>query len=320
MREPKYENVGSTEPDKAGVGDVGPMIAQKKVWMMNTGRSQTWLSAFVVALVVTLGFGLAGQALAAQPTPWQMGMQPAASPVAEQINSLHNLLLWIITAITLFVLALLIYVMVRFNARANPVPSKVTHNALLEVAWTVIPILILVVIAIPSFKLLYFEAEIPPVDLTVKVTGHQWYWSYEYPDNGGFAFDSYMVKAEDLKEGQVKLLSTDNPLVVPVGKVVRIVTTATDVIHAFYIPSFGVNVNATPGRLNEVWFKATAPGTYFGQCAKICGFDHAYMPIEIKVLSAEEFDAWSQGAKKQFGANDTKSSTHLAALTTDTTR
>ncbi len=269
------------------------------------------------AMLLGVGVVFAGldSAMAAQPTPWQMGLQPAASPVAEQIHSLHNLLLYIITAITLFVLALLIYVMVRFNAKANPTPSTVTHNAILEVAWTVIPILILVVVAIPSFKLLFFEAEIPPADVTVKVTGHQWYWSYEYPDRGGFSYDSYMVKTEDLKPGQVKLLSTDNALVVPVGKVIRVVTTSTDVIHAFFIPSFGVNVNATPGRLNEVWFKANEPGTYFGQCAKICGFDHAYMPIEIKVVSSEEFQAWSENAKKQFGVADSAPSTKLAAAT-----
>ncbi len=264
--------------------------------------------------MAALLLAMTGPAMAAQPTPWQMGLQPAASPVAEHIGSLHNLLLVIITVITLFVLALLVYVVLRFNEKANPVPSKVTHNALLEVAWTVIPILILVVIAIPSFKLLYEEAEIPPPALTVKVTGHQWYWSYEYPDNGGFAFDSYMVKPEDLKPGQPKLLATDNAMVVPAGKVVRIVTTATDVIHAFFIPSFGVNVNATPGRLNEVWFKVNEPGTYYGQCAKICGFDHAYMPIEVRALSEQDFAAWEQSAKKQFGALDTPSVTKLAAI------
>jgi cytochrome c oxidase subunit 2 len=254
--------------------------------------------------------------MAAQPMPWEMGLQPAASPIAEKIGSLHNLLLIIITAITLFVLGLLVYIVLRFNEKANPVPSKVTHNAILEVAWTVIPILILVVVAIPSFKLLYEEAEIPPPALTVKVTGHQWYWSYEYPDNGGFAFDSYMVKPEDLKPGQPKLLATDNAMVVPAGKVVRIVTTATDVIHAFFIPSFGVNVNAMPGRLNEVWFKVNEPGTYYGQCAKICGFDHAYMPIEVRALSEQDFAAWEQSAKKQFGAIDTPSVTKLAAIDT----
>lgn len=276
------------------------------------GLGRAVLAALIALFVAGGVAALGGAAFAAQPTPWQMGLQPAATPIAEQIHGLHNLLLVIITAIVLFVLALLIYVVLRFNARANPTPSKTTHNTLLEVAWTVIPILILVVIAIPSFKLLYAEAEIPPVDLTVKVTGHQWYWSYEYPDHGGFAFDSYMVKAEDLQPGQPKLLTADNALVVPAGKVVRVITTATDVIHAFYIPSFGVNVNATPGRLNEVWFKVNEPGTYYGQCAKICGFDHAYMPIEIKALAPEEFAAWTEAAKKQYGALDGGAATRLA--------
>jgi len=276
-----------------------------------------WVTAAIGAVTVLAAFS----GFAAEPQPWQMDLQAPATPIAEGIASLHNELLVIITAITLFVLGLLIYVLVRFNARSNPVPSKVTHNAFLEVAWTVLPILILVVIAIPSFRLLYNEAEIPPPDLTLKVTGHQWYWSYEYPDSGGFSFDSYMVKTPDLKPGQPRLLTADNPMVVPVGKVVRAVVTASDVIHAFYIPSFGVNVNATPGRLNEIWFKVDRPGIYYGQCAKICGFDHAFMPIMVKAVSAEDYAAWVEQAKKQFADADARPSpSMLASAASEQTR
>jgi cytochrome c oxidase subunit 2 len=241
-----------------------------------------------------------GTALAAQPEPWQLGFQPAASPVMERIESFHNLLLWIIILISLFVLALLAYVCVRFKASGNATPSRRTHNTLLEIAWTAIPVLILVVIAIPSFKLLYFQDVVPDAELTIKAVGHQWYWSYEYPDNGEFTFDAYMVADADLQPGQLRLLTTDNPLVVPVDTDVRLLVTATDVLHSWAMPAFGVKMDAVPGRINETWFNVREPGTYYGQCSELCGDFHGFMPIMIEALPKEEFEAWAEQAQEQF--------------------
>eukprot|EP01036_Dinobryon_divergens_P003908 gene3908-5167_t len=222
-----------------------------------------------------------------------MGLQAPATPVMENIHAFHDgLLVPIITVISLFVLGLLIYVMVRFNKKANPVPSKLTHHTGLEVAWTVIPIVILVVIAIPSFRLLFFEQTIPPADLTLKATGQSWYWDFEYPDNGGVTLTSNIVKEQDLKPGQPRLLTVDNEAVVPVNKVVRLQVTSGGVLHAFAMPSFGVKIDAVPGRLNESWFKATREGVYHGQCSELCGSLHAFMPIVIRVVSQQDFDAW----------------------------
>jgi len=256
--------------------------------------------------IFTFFVGTSGQLLAqegGQSVPWQMGLSDAASPIMERIKWFHDdFLLIIITVITLFVTALLIYCMIRFNARSNPVPSKTSHNALVEVAWTVIPILILVAIAIPSFKLLYFDRTIPPVDMTIKATGNQWYWSYEYQDeaNKGIEFDSVMLEDDELKPGQPRLLAVDNNIVVPVNKVVRVVVTASDVIHDFAMPAFGLKMDAVPGRLNETWFKATKKGMFYGQCSELCGVRHAFMPIAIKVVSEEEFKQWVVKAKKEF--------------------
>src|SRR6202795_925630 len=250
-----------------------------------------------------LGLAVAGVALATggaayaelgQPAPWEYKLQEAASPVMEQIISFHNWLLVIITVITLFVFGLLVAIVVKFNARANPVPSRTTHNTLIEVAWTLIPVMILVGIAIPSFKLLFQELDIPKADLTIKATGKQWYWSYAYPDNGKFEFDSLLAS-----DKQPRLLGVDNEMVVPVNKIVRIQTTGADVIHSFAMPAFGIKIDSIPGRLNETWFKATKLGMFYGQCSELCGRDHAFMPIAVRVVSDQEFAAWVEGAKKK---------------------
>jgi len=252
-----------------------------------------------------LGLMVAGMTLAAsgaafgdQPRPWEITLQDAATPVMENIISFHNLLLVIITIITLFVLALLVVVVVKFNAKANPVPSRTTHNTLIEVAWTLIPVLILVAIAVPSFRLLFQQLDLPKADLTVKATGKQWYWSYSYPDNGKFEFDSLMAA-----DKQPRLLGVDNEMVVPVNKVIRVQTTGADVIHAFAVPSFGIKIDSIPGRLNETWFKATKVGMYYGQCSELCGKDHAFMPIAVRVVNDQEFAAWVEAAKKKFATN-----------------
>lgn len=238
-------------------------------------------------------------ALAEQAYDWQLGMQPAASAVRERIDSLHNELLIIITAITLFVLALLLWVMVRFNAKRNPVPSRISHNTLLEIAWTLIPVLILVVIAIPSFRLLYFMDKAEKAEMTLKVTGHQWYWSYEYPDNGNLAFDSRVV-TDDKGEpaGNPRLLQTDNPVYLPVGTTIRILVSGTDVIHSWYVPAFGVQEYSVVGRVNESWVKIDREGTFYGQCNQICGVNHPFMPIEVHAVSKQEFAAWVEKQKK----------------------
>lgn len=232
------------------------------------------------------------------PSPWQLNLQGAATPVSDAIHGLHTYLLVIITAITLFVLALLIYVSVRFSAKANPVPSKTTHNTAIEVAWTVVPILILISIAIPSFRLVYFQREIPQADMTIKATGNQWYWSYEYPDQAGISFDANMLTDAEASEKQLpRLLATDNQVVVPTGKVVRLIVTAGDVIHSWTIPSFGSKIDAIPGRLNEDWFKVEKDGIYYGQCSELCGKDHAFMPIMVRAVPPAEFEAWAAKAK-----------------------
>jgi cytochrome c oxidase subunit II len=271
------------------------------------------LIAFAIAVVALVATG--GMALAelGQPSPWQLGFQQSATPNMDHIDWFHDFLLVIITLITTFVLALLIIVMVKFNAGANPVPSKTTHNTLLEVAWTIIPVAILVMIAIPSFRLLFDQVNIPPADLTVKATGKQWYWSYSYPDHGNFEFDSLMIPEKDLKPGQPRLLAVDNEMVVPVNKVVRLVSTGADVIHAFGVPSFGVVVDAIPGRLNETWFKPVREGIYYGQCRELCGKDHAFMPIAVRVVSETEFAAWAAQAKQKYARDEGDRPTAVAA-------
>src|SRR5262245_47756702 len=247
----------------------------------------------------------AGVALAAwgQPEPWQLGLQQGATPVMDDIIWFHNFLLWVISAIALFVLALLITVVVKFNSRSNPVPSRTTHNTAIEVIWTVVPVLILVTIAVPSFRLLFFQLNMPKADVTVKATGKQWFWSYSYPDNK-LEFDSLMIPDKDLKPGQLRLLSVDNELVVPVNKVVHVLTTGADVIHSFAVPAFGIKIDAIPGRLNETWFTAEREGVYYGQCSELCGKDHAFMPIAVRVVSEQAFSAWVEEAKKKYARKE----------------
>ena len=271
------------------------------------------IGLFAAALITALGLG-GGSAWAAlgQPVDWQLGFQDAGTPVMEDIVWFHDyLLLGIITAIALFVLVLLIIIMVRFNATRNPTPSRTTHNTLIEVLWTAIPVLILVVIAIPSFKLLFYQLNLPPADVTVKATGNQWFWSYTYPDNGNFEFNSILVPTDKLKPGQLRLLTVDNEMVVPVNKVVRVQTIGADVIHSFAVPSFGIKIDSVPGRLNETWFKATREGVYYGQCSELCGRDHAFMPIAVRVVSEQAFNAWVEDAKKKYAVVPT--TTRVAA-------
>lgn len=265
---------------------------------MSKGRVARCGAGLAVAGAAMLASGAALAAKLGQPSPWEIGLQPSGSPVMDNITWFHNFLLVLITAITLFVLALLVIVIVKFNARANPVPSRTTHNTLIEVAWTLVPVLILVGIAVPSFRLLFQELDVPKADLTVKVTGKQWYWSYAYPDNGKFEFDSLLSK-----DKQPRLLGVDNEMVVPVNKVVRVQITGADVIHSFAVPAFGIKIDAIPGRLNETWFKAEKTGMYYGQCSQLCGKDHAFMPIAVHVLTDQEFAAWVEDAKKKFAAN-----------------
>ena len=257
------------------------------------------------AYAATVGALLAGTGTAAlalgQPTPWALGLQDAASPVMADIHWFHNVLLVIIIAITAFVLILLLTVMLRFNAQANPRPTRTTHNALIEVIWTIVPVIILLAIAVPSFRLLFVQLDLPKPDLTVKATGRQWYWSYNYPDNGNFEFDSLIVDEKDLKPGQPRLLTVDNEMVVPVNKVVHVLVTGADVIHSFAVPSFGIKIDAVPGRLNDTWFKATSEGLFHGQCSELCGKDHAFMPITVRVVSESEFANWVAAEKKNAG-------------------
>jgi cytochrome c oxidase subunit 2 len=295
--------------------DVGPMPFLSRQLAALKGAALAFAAMAIVPAGVSAGTGM--------PTPWQLNLQNPVTEVAAYINWFHDWLNVLIFIISIFVLGLLIYVAWRFNEKANPTPSKTTHNALLEVAWTVIPVLILVVIAIPSFRLLKLQLEIPQADVTVKVTGKQWYWSYEYPqDAGAFTFDSIMLdetqRAEAIKTNKIaaaeapKLLAVDNEAVVPVGKVVRVQVTAADVIHKFTVPSFGVKIDAIPGRLNETWFKADREGIYYGQCSFICGQNHAYMPIAFRVVSAERYAAWLAESKQKF-ANVTDAAGKVAA-------
>jgi cytochrome c oxidase subunit II len=249
-----------------------------------------------------------------QPLPWQLGMQPAATPVRQHIDALHDELLVIITLITLFVMGLLLYVIVRFNAKRHPVPSTTTHAPLLEVLWTVVPILILVIIAIPSFKLLYYMDRAAHPQMTLKITGHQWYWSYDYPDQGDLSFDSnILTDAQDVQAGDPRLLGVDNPVVLPINTVVRVLVTSTDVIHSWFVPSMGVQEYAVPGRTNEAWLSIEHEGRYFGQCNQICGINHSFMPIEIEAVSKADFQKWVAAAKKKFAGNDAAGGLRLAA-------
>ncbi len=266
----------------------------------------------LVALAAWIGLG--EPASAAAPTPWQMGFQPAATPIMRELTELHDLLLVIITLITLLVLGLLIYVVWRFGEKRNPTPSRTSHNTLVEILWTVVPVLILVVIAVPSFALLYNSDVIPKADMTIKATGHQWYWEYQYPDHGEFSFDSNIIEAEDLKSGQKRLLEVDNRIVVPVNKTVRVIVTAAPdgVLHAWAVPAFGVKIDAVPGRLNETWFRAEREGSYYGQCSELCGVRHGFMPIRVDVVSEDAFRAWLVKARQEHAAAPAETSEMVA--------
>jgi cytochrome c oxidase subunit II len=259
-----------------------------------------------IAVIAVAVIASAGTALAAlgHPVPWQMDLQDPATPVMDEISEFHYYLLWVIGLISAFVLALLLIIIVRFNSRANPTPSRTTHNTPIEIAWTIIPVIILAAIAVPSFRLLFLELDVPHPDLTVKATGKQWFWSYAYPDNGNFEFDSIMVQEKDLKPGQLRLLTVDNEMVVPVDKVVHVLVTGADVIHSFDVLSFGIRIDAVPGRMNETWFKATKMGMFYGQCTELCGKDHSFMPIAVRVVSEDDFNAWVAQAKQKFSAEN----------------
>lgn len=260
--------------------------------MFRPGR----MTLMTAALAATIAAAVPAFAGTGQPSPWQLGLQGSVTPVFDQAHAFHNFVLIIITVITLFVLALLVYCVVRFGEKRNPVPSKTTHHTLLEVAWTVIPVLILVVIAVPSFRLLYAQYSPPPADLTIKVVGRQWNWDVVYPD-ANTTLTQLMLQKDEITDGRPYTLAVDNVAVVPVNKVVKVDVTAEDVIHAFTIPSFGVKVDAIPGRLNQTWFKATKEGVYYGQCSELCGFQHAFMPIAIQVVSEETYKKWLEAAK-----------------------
>lgn len=233
-----------------------------------------------------------------QPVQWQMNFQAASSPIMDGIVQVHDLLMWIITAVSLLVLLSLIYITYRFRASKNPNPSAFTHNTILEVIWTLLPVIILVIIGIPSIRLLHKMDKPVNADMTVKVMGHQWYWTYEYPDPNNperkIEFDSYMIEDKDLKPGQLRLLDVDNPMVVPVDTVVSVLVTAADVLHSFAVPSLGIKKDAVPGRINETWFQITKPGTYYGQCSELCGAKHGFMPIAVKAVSKQEYETWLQ--------------------------
>ena len=266
-------------------------------------------------LLATLGMAIgvitmASSAFAAEPTPWQMGLQPAAGSIAERAADLHNLLLIIITGITVLVLALLTYTCLRFRESKNPTPSKTSHNTLIEVIWTVAPVVILLIIAVPSFKLLYYMDRTDETDMVIKVTGAQWYWNYEYLDEQ-IAFDSYMIETEDLVDGQKRLLDVDNPMIVPEGTRVKLLVVGNDVLHSFFMPAMAVQVYTVVGRTNEAWIDVPmGEKTYYGQCNQICGINHSYMPIVIKAVSAQDYEQWLNEARKEFATLDTPNNTN----------
>jgi cytochrome c oxidase subunit II len=266
-----------------------------------SGDTPGILLKLAFAGLAVAGLGSGARAEMGQPSPWEINFQPAASPIMETIHSFHLFLLVIVSVIMVFVMVLLAICILRFNARANPEPSRATHSTPLEIIWTVVPVFILIAIAIPSFRLLYDQLDIPKADLTVKATGTpQWTWTYAYPDNGNFSFDSTMLQDNERKPGQPRLLAVDNEMVVPVNKIVRMQITADGIIHSFTVPAFGIKIDAIPGRLNETWFKATHAGMFYGQCSELCGRNHAFMPIAVRVVSEQAFAAWIEEAKKKY--------------------
>lgn len=267
------------------------------------------LAGFLTQLLLTGAAHAAGADVYGQPYENQIALQKGVTGIAQRIKAFDDALLLLSALVCVFVLGLLVITCIKFSAKRNPVASKTSHNTLFEVVWTLVPALILTVIAFPSVRLLIDQDNIPAGDLTIKATGNQWSWSYEYPDHGDLAFDAFMVAEEDLAPGQPRLLATDEPVVVPVNKTVRVIVTAADVIHSWAIPAFGIKMDAVPGRINETWFKAEREGTYYGQCSELCGVDHAFMPIEVKVVSDAEFKAWTQ----RMAGLDAPTETQLAA-------
>ena len=275
---------------------------------------QTWRTLALSTLSASLAGALPAAAQA--PRPWEIGMQPSHSPVETGIQNLHLLVNVLMIGVVVFVAALLLFVMWKFSAKRHPVASRISHNTLLEIAWTVLPVLILVVIAIPSFRLIYFEDRTRDADMTLKVTGHQWYWEFGYPDSGNIHFDSYMIANEDIRpdQGQIRRLSVDNPLVVPAGKNIRVLTTGADVIHSFFIPSLGVQRYAIPGHTIETWMKVDQPGDYYGECNQICGTNHSAMPIHVHAVTPTEYTAWLEQAKTKFASDAGPGTQHYAAV------
>ena len=283
------------------------------------------LCGLAMVLAVALG---AGAALASQPTPWQMDFQSSATPVMDRLNEFNFLISVFMVITNTFVIALLAYVIWRFNAKRNPTPSKTSHNTLIEVIWTAAPIMILVVIAIPSFKLLYFADRAVDAEMTIKAVGHQWYWSYEYPDNGDFTFDSLLVcrtdeecaEATENSVTPIRLLDTDTRVVLPIDTSIRLLVTADDVLHNWAMPAFGIKLDAVPGRVNETWMKIQREGVYYGQCSELCGIDHGFMPITVEAVSKAAFAAWVVEAKQEFARNDAPATTMVARTSPNETR
>jgi len=269
---------------------------------MGMVRTFVALLAAGAVTILTMGHALAEQG---QPFPWQMDLQEAFSPVARDQQDFHTMLLWIISAITILVLLLLIYVMLRYNKRANPVPSRTSHNTLVEILWTVVPIIILIVIMIPSLRLLYFGDRIEEPDMTIKAVGYQWYWGYEYMDEEGLAFEAIMLEDSELGPDQPRLLATDNAIVVPIETNIRVLVTAEDVLHSWAMPALGVKMDAVPGRLNETWMRIEKTGVYYGQCSELCGVRHGFMPIMVKAVSKADYAKWLVEAKKEFASDGT---------------
>ncbi|WP_137125772.1 cytochrome c oxidase subunit II [Roseomonas sp. HF4] len=273
------------------------------------------LGGIAAALLLAMAGPAAAQGMVGAPTSWGMGLQESGGSIKDAISSFNSLVFWIIVAITIFVFVLLAYCVWRFRAEVNPTPSTTSHNTLLEVAWTVVPVLILIVIAIPSFRLIYYQDRTPNADLTISVQGRQWYWNYTYPDHGNFTFDSYPLQEDQLPAGQRHLfrLAVDNELVIPVGANIRVLTTGRDVIHSFFVPALGVQKYTIPGRSLETWMRADREGVFYGQCNQICGTNHWFMPIAVRAVSREDFDKWVAEARTRFARADEPGTPALAA-------
>ena len=269
------------------------------------------LGALVAGLAGALG--AAGSAAAQAPSDWEVDFQTALSPSMERIVDFNFMVTIIIVIITAFVFGLMAWIVIRYNKKRNPTPSKTTHNTLLEVVWTVVPVIILLVIVVPSFRLLYYTDRVEEADMTLKAIGHQWYWSYEYPDHGDFTFDALILEDDELEEGQPRLLATDTAVVLPVGAKIRLLTTADDVIHSWAVPALGVKMDSVPGRVNETWFQINREGIYYGQCSELCGTLHGFMPIMIEAVSQEDFDSWVEMAQEEYASAD-DTPTEVASL------